>query len=65
MTKKKHRTKFWVGNAILALSAAVLFFMGPLATLIGTWAMALWMAMAAIGFYLVTTDKSSVSNDVD
>jgi hypothetical protein len=65
MTEKKHSAKFWAGNAILALSMAVLFFMGPLAILIGTWAMALWMAMAAIGFYLVTTDKGPASNDVD
>lgn len=65
MTEKKHRTKFWVGNAILALSTAVLFFMGPLATLMGTLSMVLWMAMAALGFYLVTTDKAPVSNDVD
>lgn len=66
MTEKKRSTKFWVGNAILALSAGVLFFMGPLSMMLGTWAMVLWMAMAGLGFYLVTTDKSTTtSNEVD
>jgi len=65
MTPKKHRTKFWAGNVILAISLAILFFMGPLSAQFGLWAMALWMVLAGVGFYLVTTDKSPVSNEVD
>lgn len=65
MLEKKRSRKFWAGNIILALSMAVLFFMGPLATWIGTWAMALWMGLAAIGFYLITTEKGANSNELD
>jgi low affinity Fe/Cu permease len=65
MLAKKHSRKFWAGNIILALSMAVLFFMGPLASWIGTWAMALWMGMAAVGFYLITSDKEPAANDLD
>jgi hypothetical protein len=65
MLEKKRSTKFWAGNIVLAFSLAILFFMGPLATVMGTWAMALWMGTAAIGFYLITTDKGPSSNEVD
>lgn len=60
---EKKRTKFWAGNALLAISLAVLFFMGPLSALMGTWAMGLWMALAAAGFYLITTDKGPSAPD--
>jgi hypothetical protein len=65
MIPKKRSSKFWIGNVILALSLGILFFMGPLSAWIGLWAMALWMGLAGVGFYLVTQDKGPVSNEVD
>ncbi|NCS65945.1 MAG: hypothetical protein COS39_03935 [Hydrogenophilales bacterium CG03_land_8_20_14_0_80_62_28] len=65
MTIKKHSTRFWAGNAVLAFAAAVLFFMGPLSDWMGLWAMAIWIGLAAFGFYLVTADKGPDANDLD
>lgn len=65
MLPEKHGTKYWAGNAVLAVSLAVLFFMGPLSNFLGVWAMALWIVLAGFGFYLVTTDKSADINHVD
>lgn len=65
MTKSKRGLKFWTGNAFLAVSLAVLFFMEPISQLMGAWAMGLWILLAGIGFYLVTTDRSATINDID
>jgi len=62
MNDSKRSSKYWAGNAVLAIALAVLFFMGPLSNLMGIWAMALWVALAGFGFYLVTTDKSAPDN---
>lgn len=62
MNIPKNSPKFWAGNVVLAISLAVLFFMGQLSNLMGIWAMALWIVLAGIGFYLVTTDKSAIDH---
>jgi fatty acid desaturase len=58
MNNTKHGRYFWIANALLALAFACLFFMGALSAYLGGWAMVLWMALAAAGFYLLTTDKA-------
>lgn len=65
MNESKRSMKFWAGNAVLALALTVLFFMGPLAKLIGTWAMALWIVLAGFGFYLITSDKNASTGNID
>jgi hypothetical protein len=52
---------FWIGNAFLALSLVMLYFMGALSEALGTWAMALWMGCVGLGFYFVTKDKGDSS----
>jgi hypothetical protein len=52
---------FWIGNALLALSLVMLYFMGTLSEVLGAWAMALWMGCAGLGFYFVTRDKGHSS----
>ena len=62
MNDAKHGTKFWIGNALLTLAFACLFFMASLAAYLGVWAMVLWMALAAAGFYFLTADKGGSDN---
>ena len=62
MNAPKHKPAFWVGNVILGLALAMLFFLGPLSELMGGWAMALWMAFAGVGMYLITRDKGPGNN---
>lgn len=62
---QQDKTKFWLGNALLALSALLLFFMGPLSEHLGMWAMILWMGLAGVGMYFVTRDKGPGSNMPD
>lgn len=57
MNEIKYGTRFWIGNAILAVALVSLFYMGPLSELIGVWGMVLWMALAAAGMYFLMTDK--------
>ena len=58
MRNPKHGPKFWIGNALLTLAFACLFFMASVSAYLGVWAMVLWVALAAAGFYLLTADKS-------
>jgi uncharacterized membrane protein YobD (UPF0266 family) len=53
----KHGTRFKVGNAVLVVALLVMLFMGTLTQYIGMSAMFLWMALAALGFYLIYTDR--------
>lgn len=55
----KHGGRFWAGNGVLALAALCLLFMDSLAQWLGTGAVALWMALAAAGVYLIVTDGRS------
>lgn len=58
----KHGPKFWLGNVLLTLAFVCLFFMASLSAYLGVWAMVLWMALAAAGFYLLTADKGGSTN---
>lgn len=53
----KHGTRFWAGNAVLIIALGVMLMMGTLSQYLGMGAMFLWMALAALGFYLIYTDK--------
>ncbi|MDP2829199.1 MAG: hypothetical protein Q8O37_11405 [Sulfuricellaceae bacterium] len=57
MEHHKHGRRFWIGNAILALALATLFFMDELSTHLGVWAMVLWMVMVGVGVSILTSDK--------
>lgn len=61
MSESKHGPKFWLGNALLTLSLVLLVFMGSLWSVLGNWAMGLWMVLAGVGMYLVTTDSTPSS----
>jgi uncharacterized membrane protein YhaH (DUF805 family) len=52
------KRNFWIGNAVLTLAMATLFFMGQLSEALGIWAAVLWMVLAAVGVGLVMSDKS-------
>jgi hypothetical protein len=51
------RFRFWGGNAVLVLALLVLFNMGALSARLGMWAVVLWMALVALGFYLIMSGK--------
>lgn len=57
MEHHKHGQRFWIGNAILALALAALFFMDDLSAHLGVWAMVLWMVIAGVGVSILTSDK--------
>ncbi len=57
MNDPHQKPTFWIGNGMLALALAMLFFLGPISELLGGWAMVLWMGLAAVGMYLITKDK--------
>lgn len=54
-----HSNKFWIGNALLAVSLVMLIFLGGLWELLGSWAMVLWMGLVGVGMYLITHDKGA------
>jgi hypothetical protein len=62
MNDPHQKPAFWVGNGLLGLALAMLFFLGPLSELIGVWAIVLWMGLAGVGMYLITRDKGPTSN---
>lgn len=62
VSNSKHGPKFWIGNALLTLAFACLFFMASVSAYLGAWAMVLWMALAAAGFYLLTSDRGGSDN---
>lgn len=51
------RARFWTGNAVLAVALLVLLNMGALSERFGMGAVALWMALVALGFYLILSGK--------
>ena len=61
MNDPHQKPAFWVGNGLLGLALALLFFLGPISEILGGWAMVLWMGLAAIGIYLITKDKGPSS----
>lgn len=61
MNTPKHGTKFWAGNTVLVAAFFCLFFMGELSQVLGMWAMVLWMALTALGFYLIYQVKEPPS----
>lgn len=65
MEENKHGPRFWLGNALLGLALLVLFFMGPLADLLGAWAMGVWMVLAGVGMYFIMADGKGKSGVPD
>ena len=61
MNDPHQKPAFWVGNGLLGLALALLFFLGPISEILGGWAMVLWMGLAAVGIYLITKDKGPSS----
>ncbi len=59
MNDFKHGTRFWIGNAILAVALLALFYMGPLSEVLGVWALVLWMALVGAGMYFLMTGKGN------
>ncbi len=51
------RIRFWAGNAVLAAALLVMFNMGSLSERYGMGAVVLWMALVAVGFYLILSGK--------
>jgi hypothetical protein len=51
------RTRFWAGNAVLVVALGVMFNMGALSERFGIGAVVLWMALVALGFYLILSGK--------
>jgi len=49
MNDSDKKIKFWLGNAVLAVAMVMLLFMGRLWEILGNSAMALWIAVVAIG----------------
>ena len=58
----QHTTNFWIGNTMLAIALIMLMFISSLWAMLGIWAMALWMGLAAAGIYLIMKDKGPSSN---
>ncbi len=65
MNNSEPTTNFWLGNAVLGLALVLLLFMGRLWEVLGAWAMGLWIAVAALGVYLVMKDKDRPPNSPD
>jgi len=57
MNDSDKKIKFWLGNAVLAVAMVMLLFMGRLWEILGNSAMALWIAVVAIGAWLLLSDK--------
>ena len=51
------RLRFWAGNAVLVVAVLVLMNMGGLSERFGMGAVVLWMALVALGFYLIMSGK--------
>jgi hypothetical protein len=54
---QSQRLRFWAGNAVLVVAVVVLLNMGALSERYGMWAVGLWMALVALGFYLIMSGK--------
>jgi hypothetical protein len=51
------KLRFWAGNSVLVIALLVMFNMGTLSERLGMWAVVLWMALVALGFYLIMSGK--------
>jgi hypothetical protein len=54
---ESQRVRFWAGNAVLVVALVVMFNMGALSERFGIGAVVLWMALVALGFYLIMSGK--------
>lgn len=54
--ESNNRASFIGGNALLALGAVMILWMGPLWEWLGAGALLLWMAVAVSGVYLLMKD---------
>lgn len=50
-------SEFWIGNVLLGLAMVMLLFLQQIWSVMGSWALGLWMVLAAAGMYLVAKDK--------
>ncbi|MFA5627590.1 MAG: hypothetical protein WCX90_04555 [Thiohalomonadaceae bacterium] len=50
---------FWFGNVILVIALVMLLFMGSLWESLGVIAMVIWIAMVALGVYLLMSKTSA------
>ena len=57
MKMESQKIRFWAGNAVLVVALLVLFNMGALSERYGMGAVVLWMALTALGFYLILSGK--------
>ena len=57
MNMEPQKTRFWAGNAVLAVAVIVLLNMGALSERYGMGAVIFWMALVAVGFYLIMSGK--------
>ncbi len=51
------KTRFWAGNIVLVVALIILLNMGVLSERYGMGAVILWMALVALGFYLIMSGK--------
>lgn len=51
------KIRFWAGNGVLVVALVVMFNMGTLSERYGMGAVVLWMALVALGFYLILSGK--------
>jgi hypothetical protein len=54
---QSQRFRFWAGNIVLVVALIVLLNMGMLSERFGMGAVVLWMALTALGFYLIMSGK--------
>jgi len=57
MNMESQKIRFWAGNAVLVVAVLVLLNMGGLSERFGMGAVVLWMALVALGFYLILSGK--------
>lgn len=58
------RLRFWGGNLVLVFATVVMLDMGSLSQQYGMWAVVLWMALVALGFYLIMSGKEPPGSDL-
>jgi hypothetical protein len=54
---ESQRLRFWARKAVLVVAVLVLLNMGGLSERFGMGAVVLWMALVALGFYLIMSGK--------
>ncbi len=57
MQQPDQSTNFWLGNVVLGAAFVVLLALGTLWEWLGVWALGLWIALVAVGVYLLTRGK--------